>query len=179
MFNPFRHSRAQAGLNGPVGDDRLMPALDFVAEPKRLLWRGTPAAQKAPIPLPKELRVLIVGDSSNDELMIVNELNWGGFEVRHKRVDTLAAVQAALSGNAWDLIICDYCLRATNGPSVLVLYCEMNLEIPFIMISDMGEELAADVLKSGAKSYVTKQNLSPLAPAVKHQLRAARERQIC
>jgi PleD family two-component response regulator len=178
MFNLFRHSRVQAPLNGPIGDDRLVPALDFVPEPKRLFWRGSPESQKAAVPLPKELRVLIVGDSTNDELMIVNALNWGGFEVRHKRVDTMAAVHAALSGNAWDLIICDYGLRATNGTSVLLMYREMNLEIPFIMISDMGEEFAAEVLKAGAKGYITKQNLSPLAPAVKGELRAARVRQI-
>jgi CheY-like chemotaxis protein len=116
-----------------------------------------------------------VGDSSHDELSIINELHLGGFEVSARRVESITGVEAALAGNAWDLIICDYCLRATTGLAVLTLYRQMGLDTPFIMVSDLGEDLAAEVLKAGAHSYVTKQNLTPLVPELKRELRALRK----
>jgi DNA-binding NtrC family response regulator len=178
MINPFGHSQGQISFRAAVGDDRFMPSFGIFSGTKELVSSGSSEARTARASLPKELRVLIVGDSSHDELSFINELHLGGFEVLARRVESIAGVESALAGNAWDLIICDYCLRATTGPAVLTLYHQMGLDIPFIMVSDLGEDLAAEVLKAGAHSYVTKQNLTPLVPALIRELRAGRERQV-
>jgi len=60
----------------------------------------------------------------------------------------------------------------------MTLYRQMGLDIPFIMVSGTGEDLAVAVFEAGAPAYVTKQNLAPLVPAVNRVLRAAREREI-
>jgi PAS domain S-box-containing protein len=125
------------------------------------------------------LRVLLVENCVHDELALINELHCGGFEVSHERVESIQQFGAALNGQAWDVIICDYCLCGLGRNSMLQLCQELNLDIPFIVVSAaMGEEIAVDVLKAGANDYVMKQNLSRLVPAIKRELGAAREREI-
>jgi len=127
----------------------------------------------------EKLRLLLVENSIHDELSIVNELHCGGFEVSHKRVETAVDFQTELKGGPWDVIICDYCLRGSDGVTLLHLYQQLSLDIPFIMVSaTVGEDLAVDALKAGANDYVMKQNLSRLLPAINRELRAAQERQI-
>lgn len=48
---------------------------------------------------------------------------------------------------------------------------------PFIVVSgSIGEEVAVDVMKSGAHDYVMKDNLTRLLPAIKRELREAQTR---
>ena len=42
------------------------------------------------------LRVLIVEDSEDDAILLVRELQRGGYDVTHERVDTQAAMEASL-----------------------------------------------------------------------------------
>jgi PleD family two-component response regulator len=129
--------------------------------------------------MPEKLRLLLVENSIHAELSIVNELHCAGFEVSHKRVETTGDFQAELKEKPWDVIICDYCLRGADGVTMLQLYQQLGLDIPFIMVSaTVGEDLAVDALKAGANDYVMKQNLSRLVPAINRELRAAQERQI-
>ena len=125
------------------------------------------------------LRALIVEDSVDDTFFIVRELQKGGFAVEFERVETQAAMQAALDGRAWDLIISDYSLPRFSGPAALAIYRKAGLDIPFIMVSGvMGEERAVEVLKAGAHDYVLKDRLARLVPAVNQELRATQERRI-
>jgi len=178
MINPFGNSHLEVAFRAAVGDNRLNPSVAIFSGKSQPVSRGSSDARTPRASLRKELRLLIVGDSSHDELAIINELHLGGFEVSAKRVESIAGVESALSESAWDLIICDYCLRATTGSAVLSLYHRMRLDTPFIMVSDLGQDLAAEVLKAGAHSYVTKQNLTPLVPELTRELRALRERQV-
>src|SRR3989442_500737 len=43
-----------------------------------------------------ELRVLIVEDSEDDALLLVDELERGGYQVAYQRVDTAEAIRSAL-----------------------------------------------------------------------------------
>ena len=125
------------------------------------------------------LRLLLVDNSVHDELSIINELHCGGFEVSHKRVEGPEDFRMELGRQTWDLIICDYCLRESDGATVLELHQQSGLDIPFIMVSaTIGEDLAVEALKAGANEYVMKQNLTRLVPAINRELRAAQERQI-
>jgi two-component system sensor histidine kinase VicK len=129
--------------------------------------------------MPEKLRLLLVENSIHDELSIVNELHCGGFEVSHARVETTSDFQKELKEKPWDVIICDYCLRDSDGVTMLQLYLQLGLDIPFIMVSaEAGEDLAVDALKAGANDYVMKQNLSRLVPAINRELQAVHERQI-
>lgn len=127
----------------------------------------------------EKLRLLLVENSIHDELSIINELHCGGFEVLHQRVETSAQFLAELKAGPWDLVICDYDLRESDGLTLLKSCQQLGLDLPFIMVSSaIGEELAVEVLKAGANDCVMKRNLSRLVPALRRELRAAQERYI-
>ncbi len=72
------------------------------------------------------LRVLIAEDSEDDALLLVRELRRGGYEPVYERVDTAAALQAALARQSWDLVIGDHSMphftgTASTSPSSVCL----------------------------------------------------------
>ncbi len=124
------------------------------------------------------LRVLIVEDFEDDMLLVLRELRRGGYTVESVRVETSAAMQAALEQQQWDLIVADYSLPAFSAPQALQLLQSLNLDLPFIIVSGkIGEETAVAAMKAGAHDYLIKGNLARLVPAVERELREAVERQ--
>jgi len=123
------------------------------------------------------LRVLIVEDSVDDTLLIAAALERGRLDPVFERVETAAAMQAALEAHNWDLIICDYSMPQLAGPAALAIYRQTGLDVPFIAVSGtVGEETVAEMMRAGAHDYVMKNHLDRLVPAVKRELRAAQER---
>lgn len=129
--------------------------------------------------MPKHVKVLIVEDSVNDTFFVVRELQRGGFHVSFERVETQAAMQAALDGQRWDLVISDYSMPQFCGTAALALYRQRGLDAPFIIVSGaIGEDRAVELLKLGAHDCVMKDNLARLVPAVRRELEAAQRRRV-
>jgi PAS domain S-box-containing protein len=129
--------------------------------------------------MPSSIRVLIVEDSLDDTWLMVRELQRGGFHVEFERVETSAAMQAALELHSWDIVLSDYRLPLFSGNSALTLFQQKGLDIPFIIVSGaIGEDRAVEILKMGAHDYVMKDNLLRLVPAVTRELQAANERRM-
>src|ERR1700754_2974068 len=123
------------------------------------------------------LRVLIVEDSADDAALVLRELHRGGYEVSHQRVDSPGAMNAAVDGGQWDLVICDYSMPHFSGMDALRLQRSKNLEVPFIFLSGtIGEETAVAALKEGAQDYLMKNNLKRLVPTIQRELREAEQR---
>jgi len=123
------------------------------------------------------LRVLIVEDSENDALLLVRELERGGYDPAFERVDTPEGMVAALE-KAWDIVIADYSLPHFSGLAALSLIKERRLDLPVIIVSGtIGEDLAVAAMKAGAHDYVMKDRLARLAPAVEREMREAAGRQ--
>ncbi|HKV82757.1 MAG TPA: response regulator [Candidatus Sulfotelmatobacter sp.] len=117
------------------------------------------------------LRMLIVEDSQDDAELLVRELGRGGYSVNSQRVDSPAALQAALDAQIWDLIICDYSMPHFSGLDALHLVRSRLQDIPFIFLSgNIGEETAVAALKQGAQDYVMKNNIKRLLPAIQREL---------
>jgi len=126
----------------------------------------------------KLLRVLLVEDREDDALLIVESLKGGGYEVLFERVDTEEAVRTALSGEVWDIILCDYSMPRFDIGHALSVIEEFGLDIPFIIVSgQIGEETAVACMKEGAHDYVMKENLSRLVPAIEREIKEAVVRQ--
>jgi PAS domain S-box-containing protein len=123
------------------------------------------------------LRILSVEDDPRDFQLIQDLLETEGLVCEFVRVDTQAAMQAALANSGFDLILADYTLPSFDGLLALRLAKSLCPDIPFLFVSGtLGEEVAIEALKIGATDYILKTRLSRLPPAVVRALREAKER---
>ncbi len=123
------------------------------------------------------LRVLIVENSEDDTHSLVRALRRGGYDPTFERVETAAAMKAALDQRVWDIVISDYSMPHFSGLAALTLLKKSKLDLPFIILSDeSGEEAAVEAMKAGAHDYVVKDNLAWLIPAIERELRDAEAR---
>jgi len=105
------------------------------------------------------IRVLIVEDSEDDEILLVRVLKKGGYDPVYERVETAAAMKKALQEKQWDIILCDYNLPQFNAPSAIAVLKEANIDIPLIIVTGtIGEETASECMRLGAQDYILKGN---------------------
>jgi len=124
--------------------------------------------------MPKPLRVLLIEDSEDDALLLLEALRAGGFEPHSRRVETEEAFHTALTAEAWDLVIADYILPRFSGVAAIRIAHELAPDLPSIMVSGKaGEETAVAAMRAGAGDYILKGSLSRLAPAVERELQDA------
>ncbi len=122
----------------------------------------------------KTLRVLVIEDSEEDTILLIRELQHGGYEPVFERVDTEKAMNAALNKQAWDIIISDYVMPEFSGLGALKLVQKKGLDLPFIIVSGkIGEESAIEAMKAGAHDYIMKNNLKRLCSAIERELHEA------
>ena len=138
---------------------------------------------KSPSPRPSppgrgnELKVLMVEDSEDDALLLLRELRKGGLQPKIERVDSADGMQAALTRQDWDAVICDYVMPEFSGPAALKLMREKGIDLPFIVVSGkVGEDAAVEMMKAGAHDYIMKGNLARLVPAIQREMEEAQVR---
>jgi PAS domain S-box-containing protein len=125
----------------------------------------------------KEIKILIAEDSQADAELITRELGKGDFAHTTKWVKSKEEFLQALGEYAPDVIFCDYNMPGFGAPEALEIIKERLPAVPFIVISGtIGEDIAVEMLKSGATDYVMKNNLPKLASAVQRALKEAQER---
>jgi signal transduction histidine kinase len=121
----------------------------------------------------KPLRVLLVEDSDDDAQLVLHALGKGGYAPRWERVDTEAAMRAALD-KPWDVILSDYSMPTFSAPAAWAVVRERRLDVPFIIISGtVGEETAVEAMRSGVHDYLLKDKLARLVPVIERELREA------
>lgn len=134
------------------------------------LWEGTAIVSVL-------LHVLIVEDSEDDTLLIVRQLQKGGYDPSYERVETPAALAAALDRQPWDIVISDYAMPHFSGLDALKIVQDQRPGLPFILVSGtIGEDTAVAAMRAGAQDYIMKDNLKRLAPAVERELAEAQVR---
>jgi diguanylate cyclase (GGDEF)-like protein/PAS domain S-box-containing protein len=125
----------------------------------------------------KPLHVLIIEDNDDDVQVLLNELRQGGYEPTHERVDTPAALGAALARGAWDVVISEYALPGFDGLAALALLKESGHDIPFMIVSgEVSDNTTGVVLRAGVKECMRPDQLARLTPAVERELEAAATR---
>lgn len=126
------------------------------------------------LPQKGELQVLIVEDSEDDALLIVDNLRKGGFNPHWQRVESAETMRQALSGGRWELILADHKLPSFTALEAFSIYRESGLDFPFIIVSGkIGEEAAVSAMKAGVHDLIDKSRLSRLPLAVKRELAEA------
>ncbi|MGD8938420.1 MAG: diguanylate cyclase, partial [Gammaproteobacteria bacterium] len=125
----------------------------------------------------RKLNVLIIEDSEDDVLLILRALRNGGFDPNYQHIENSNDIKTALASKTWDVVLCDYNLPQFIGTEVLRLIQDLNLDVPFIIVSGaIGEETAVNAMRSGAHDYIMKNNLTRLAPVIERELREAKIR---
>src|SRR3989454_9861249 len=86
-------------------------------------------------------------------------------------------MRTALETREWDVILCDYSMPHFNALAALALVKEMEVDLPFIIISGtVGEAVAVEAMRAGAHDYLMKDNLVRLVPAIERELHEAENR---
>ena len=131
----------------------------------------------------RPLHVLLIEDSEDDAAMVERYLARAGFNPSVLRVETAEDMRRALQPNgyggdgSWDIILADYNLPAFSAPAALQLLKTSGNDSPFIVLSGaVSEEMAVAAMRAGAHDFVSKQNLTRLAPAIERELGEARTR---
>jgi signal transduction histidine kinase len=125
----------------------------------------------------RTIRILCVEDTRDDVELITFALERAEphrqYLLRH--VDTAQGFTAALQQDA-DVILCDYNLPQFSPYAALKLMADRRCSIPLVVVTRaIGEEAAVNVLRHGAKDYVTKDRLGTL-PQVIDRVMADRDR---
>ena len=119
----------------------------------------------------------MVEDSESDALLALRELRRRGFEPTHARVDTAAAMRAALESRPWDVILIDYVMLHFSGLGALDVAGQSGLDLPLIIVSGaIDEEVATKVMEHGAHDHVRKNDLRRLGEVIRQQMSEAARR---
>lgn len=123
------------------------------------------------------LRVLLLEDDPEEAEQILSALG-GDPDTRFEltRVADEDSFRTALE-QTWDVVLADYRLGDFGAPAALAILSELGHGPPCIVFSGtIGDEAAAEVIRSGAAYFVPKDGLVRLPHAVDHSVREAREK---
>jgi signal transduction histidine kinase len=119
----------------------------------------------------RPLRLLIVEDSDDDAALVLRELRAAGYAPAFTRVQDQAGFKAAINAGPLDVIVSDYTLPGYGGLAALRDLQASGKDIPFILVSGtIGETVAVEAMKAGARDYVLKSDLTRLAMAVTREV---------
>ncbi|MBI5404259.1 MAG: PAS domain S-box protein [Ignavibacteriae bacterium] len=123
-----------------------------------------------------KIKILFIEDNEDDFSLMMREFKKAPFEIDYTLIDNAINLETELN-KEWDIIISDYALPGFNGYEALKICNKRGIEVPFIVVSGtVGEDIAVDMMKSGAKDYIMKKNLARLVPAVQRELKDAENR---
>src|SRR5579872_6133763 len=121
------------------------------------------------------IRVLILEDRPEDAELMIHELRRSQFDPEWRRIDTESEYNAHLGWQP-DVILSDYNMPLLDAPRALDLLHQLDLDVPFIVVSGaIGEDIAVAMMRRGATDYLLKDRLTRLGAAVR---RALDERQL-
>ena len=121
----------------------------------------------------KPLRALLVEDNEDDTALLLRELRRGGITPISERVETRQAMAAALQ-QQWDVVISDWYMPRFSAEQALALLKELELDLPFIIVSGtVTEEVAVAAMHGGAHDFMSKRRLTRLIPAIEREMREA------
>ena len=127
----------------------------------------------------ERIRVLLVEDVEVEAELTCRHLRKHGIAHLVQRVDTDAAMRAALREFRPTVILSDFSLPGFDGLRALEIARECAPDVPFIFVSGtIGEERAIEALRRGAVDYVLKSNLARLGAAVSRALQEAEARAV-
>jgi signal transduction histidine kinase len=131
----------------------------------------------APRKSTNSLTILLVEDSADDAELLRLALQDQGYSPEIHRVETRAALSAALDQEGWHVLLCDHVLPEFDSLSALALLRERGLDLPFIIVSNaIAESLAVELMRAGAHDFLFKHSLGRLGAVIEREIREANVR---
>lgn len=123
------------------------------------------------------MNVLMIDDSEEGMERLAQRLGVGGFIPFIKRAVTAEEVLESLCTGAWDVVVAEYDLPRLSNGAILEIFQSSGVDIPFIFFLErISGQRAADTMERGAHDVVMKGEPFRLLPAIRRELRAARNR---
>jgi signal transduction histidine kinase len=123
------------------------------------------------------LRVLLVEDSPDDAALILRHLRREGVTDAVVRVDDGDSLRVALGRSLPDVVLCDYRLPRITAIEAVELIQTFDPDLPVLVVSGtVGEEAAAEAMRSGARDFLLKDSLTRLTLAIRREVQDARRR---
>ena len=102
------------------------------------------------------LRVLLVEDSENDALLLLDVLECGGYEPVYERVQTTEEMERALreasERRPWEVVLSDYYVPRFRASDALALLRRLGYDTPFAVVSGkIGEDAAVAMMRAGGR----------------------------
>jgi len=118
------------------------------------------------------MQVLLLESSAESASRMLAELRRGGYQPTAERVESMAALGAALRRCRWDIVLCGDISGQLAAAAVRRVVNEAP-DVPVIVVSEATRpEAIVAALREGAHDYVAKDNLSRLGTAIAHVLSA-------
>jgi FixJ family two-component response regulator len=115
----------------------------------------------------KTIKIIHLEDSKFDAEIIERELKISALKFELIWVSNKQDFRKALQTTTPDLILSDHSLPAFSSMEALKMMAEMDLSIPFILITGaISEEFAVNILKEGASDYLLKDKMKRLPEAI-------------
>jgi len=127
------------------------------------------------------LQILHIEDSPADQGLARIVLRRAGLACQIQTVDTLQALQQALHGQSFDLILADYHLPGFTALDAWALVEPLPARPPFVLLSGaIGEAAAVDIMRLGMTDFLRKEDITRLPTVIKralemHEARRARK----
>jgi DNA-binding NarL/FixJ family response regulator len=123
-------------------------------------------------PTPRDLRILLLEDDSQDAEMVTRALERTGPAWLVQCVATEAEYASALESFVPDVILSDHSLSDFGPLEALRLAQRSRPGSPFLIVSHTCEPSVFECLKAGAADFVEKSDLARLRPAITAALEA-------
>ncbi|WP_421764654.1 response regulator [Ekhidna sp.] len=115
----------------------------------------------------RDLRILMLEDSSDDEQLIKRELTKSNFDFSLKVIDKEQELKLQ-KFDEFDIVLCDYNISGLDGLKA-IRYIRTRSDIPIICISgSISEELGLELLEAGAEDFIKKTFLKKLPYVLKN-----------
>jgi len=117
----------------------------------------------------KEYKILHIEDSPSDADLVKRILEKAGLKFQYFIADNKEKFVLGLKEFNPDMILCDHSLPQFDSIQAFEIYQEINLEIPFLLVTgSVSEEYAVEMMRKGIDDYLLKDNLQRLPKAIEN-----------